>query len=128
MVPVLIILGSILVLIIDFIVAKEFKSIASLKGYNDNKYFWYTFLFGPCGMLMIIALPQSGIAAEVDIRKTNLEDKSKSSTQSSFEKRMQASAVIPKLDEHGKAVCPICGTAQNKTNEMCYSCGTLFKK
>ena len=34
---------------------------------------------------------------------------------------------LPVVDENGKLICPSCGTAQNKTNEMCYFCGTKFK-
>lgn len=47
-------------LIIDYIFAREFQSIVIEKGYgfiDSRKYFWYTFLFGIAGMLLVIALP-----------------------------------------------------------------------
>lgn len=54
----LIILGSIAVIVIWVFVALEFRKIAAMKGHDEAKYFWWTFLMGPVGMLMVIALPQ----------------------------------------------------------------------
>lgn len=39
------------------IIAMEFQSVAHDKGYTGSKYYWYPFLFGIFGMLLIIALP-----------------------------------------------------------------------
>ena len=39
------------------IIAKQFADIAELKGHNGNPYFWFTFILGAVGMLMVIALP-----------------------------------------------------------------------
>ena len=51
----------IVMLVIGFFVAKEFQNIAEQKGHGDSsKYFWYTFLLAPYGMLMVIALPDRG--------------------------------------------------------------------
>ena len=47
----------IIVLIIDYIIAKKFSDIAEMKGHKGSTYFWFTFLFGSVGMLMVIALP-----------------------------------------------------------------------
>ena len=55
----LIILGSIAVIVFWVFVALEFRKIAAMKGHNKAKYFWWTFLVGPVGMLMVIALPQN---------------------------------------------------------------------
>ena len=44
-------------LLIYLITASEFKSIAEMKGHSSSKYFWYSFLFGPAGWCMVIALP-----------------------------------------------------------------------
>lgn len=51
------ILGAVVLLIADYFIATQFSEIAEMKGYYDRKYFWYTFLFGIAGMLMVIALP-----------------------------------------------------------------------
>ena len=47
----------IIALIIDYIIAKKFSDIAEMKGHYGGTYFWFTFLFGLVGMLMVIALP-----------------------------------------------------------------------
>ena len=53
-----------IILIINFFVATEFSSIAEEKGYESKSYFWYTFLLGIVGMLMVIALPDRGQTKE----------------------------------------------------------------
>ena len=53
----LIFLGAIIFLAILAYVAMEFRRIAALKGHNEIRYFWWTFLLGPVGMLMVVALP-----------------------------------------------------------------------
>ena len=47
----------IIALIIDYVIAKKFADIAEMKGHEGNTYFWFTFLLGVVGMLMVIALP-----------------------------------------------------------------------
>ena len=49
--------GIVIALIIDYVIAKKFEEIAEMKGHIGSTYFWFTFLFGPIGMLMVIALP-----------------------------------------------------------------------
>lgn len=44
-------------IIVAYYVSKEFEKIAEMKGYYDRRYFWWTFLLGAVGMLMVIALP-----------------------------------------------------------------------
>ena len=52
------ILGGIGGLVVWIFVALEFQKIAAMKGYDEAKYFWWTLLLGPVGMLMVVALPQ----------------------------------------------------------------------
>ena len=55
----LIFLGAIAVIVPgSTFVAAEFRRIAAMKGYDEARYFWWTFLVGPVGMLMVVALPQ----------------------------------------------------------------------
>jgi hypothetical protein len=49
----------IIALIINYIIAKKFEEIAEMKGHVGNTYFWFTFIFGLVGMLMVIALPNN---------------------------------------------------------------------
>ena len=56
----LIILGSILLLWILYLIAKEFYKVAQEKGYSEKKYLWLPFLLGMIGYLLVIALPDRG--------------------------------------------------------------------
>ena len=47
----------ILMVIICIVVAISAKEIAIMKGHTDKKYFWYTLLFTPYGLALVIALP-----------------------------------------------------------------------
>lgn len=53
----LIIVGALVVIAIAAFAASEFKRIAEMKGHAGGKYFWWSFLLGPVGMLMVVALP-----------------------------------------------------------------------
>ena len=44
-------------LAVAYYAAKEFERIAAMKGFVDQKYFWWSFLMPPVGMLMVVALP-----------------------------------------------------------------------
>lgn len=52
-----IVISAIAFVVLSFFVAREFEDIAEMKGYYEKKYFWWTFLLGPIGMLMVVALP-----------------------------------------------------------------------
>ena len=60
----LIFLGAILVIVLWYFVGKEFQRIAAMKGHEETRYFWWTFLLGPVGMMMVVALPQKATAPE----------------------------------------------------------------
>lgn len=49
--------AAIIVIAIDYFVAKKFYEIACEKGYDDWCYFWYSFLLSGVGYAMVIALP-----------------------------------------------------------------------
>ena len=61
----LIILGSILLLWILYLIAKEFYKVAQEKGYSEKKYLWLPFLLGMIGYLLVIALPDRGNTPKV---------------------------------------------------------------
>lgn len=54
---VIIFFAAILVLVIQWIIAKEFAEAAADKGYTESKYFWYCFLFSIAGYMLVMALP-----------------------------------------------------------------------
>ena len=51
-------IGAMAGFVIWVCVAYEFWHIAAMKGHNKVRYFLWTLLLGPVGMLMVIALPQ----------------------------------------------------------------------
>ena len=50
-------LAIIIAIIVDWFVATKFAEIAQMKGHEGNTYFWFTFILGIVGMLMVVALP-----------------------------------------------------------------------
>lgn len=46
--------------------AWEFLHIAEMKGYKQMKYFWWTLLFLPIGISMVIALPNKNASAKLE--------------------------------------------------------------
>ena len=48
---------ALVALVIFGLVAYEFYIIAVMKGHDESKYFWISFLFPLAGWLMVIALP-----------------------------------------------------------------------
>lgn len=57
MVIALIILAAIILLGLDYIIAREFSMIANRKGFHGSRYLWWSFFLGLVGWLMVAALP-----------------------------------------------------------------------
>lgn len=57
----------IVAIVIDYVIAKKFADIAEMKGHEGGTYFWFTFLFGVVGMLMVVALPNATTIKVKDI-------------------------------------------------------------
>ncbi len=51
-------------IIVGALSGTEFSKIAEMKGYQDNRYFWWSFLLGPVGWAMVIALPDRSTQAK----------------------------------------------------------------
>lgn len=69
----IIILGAITVIILQYFIGKEFRRIASMKGHGEARFFWWTFLCGPIGMLMVTALPdQSAVSSAAPVIRDEL--------------------------------------------------------
>ena len=54
------ILIPVILLVINWFVAKQFHEIAKMKGYPERKYLWWCFWLGVVGYLMVVALPNRG--------------------------------------------------------------------
>ena len=46
---------------VNYLIASEFLNVAKQKGYSDGKYYWFCFLFGVAGYLLVIALQNKNI-------------------------------------------------------------------
>ena len=68
------IIGIIIGLVICWAAAEEFCKIAEMKGYPERKYFWWSFLIPPFGMLMVVALPDRRIGAAPAAQQTQPDD------------------------------------------------------
>ena len=66
-VVVLSVIVLIISIIIDYLLAKEFYSVAISKGYKDKKYFWYSYIFLFAGYLLVVALPDKNNKTEKNI-------------------------------------------------------------
>ena len=71
------IICAVIVLIINYIIAQKFSDIAEMKGHEGSTYFWFTFIFGLIGMLMVIALPNE---KTVTVQNKPIESSSPEST------------------------------------------------
>ena len=52
-----------LALVLDYFVAREFYKVAVMKGWAEQKYFFFAFFLTLIGYLLITALPDRGGAA-----------------------------------------------------------------
>ena len=52
---------------VNYLFASEFSKIAKQKGYSDGKYYWYCFLFGIVGYLLVIALQNKNTIQNNDV-------------------------------------------------------------
>lgn len=82
----------VVVLVINGVIAMKFADIAGMKGHDVSPYFWYTFLLGIVGMLMVVALP------DINTPKTGTQSPSQASGQtfSRFESPSYHSVSAPK--------------------------------
>lgn len=47
----------VLVLLVNYLIAREYQRIATQKGFPGWRYFWWCFLMGIVGYIMVAALP-----------------------------------------------------------------------
>ena len=66
--------------ILAWMFGDAFRDIAEMKGHEGRKYFWWTFILGPVGMMMVIALPD--MYARHEQQPTNSTQNTNQQTQS----------------------------------------------
>ncbi len=137
-----IILGVLVALVFEYIVASKFSEIAEMKGHSGRTYFWYTFLFGFCGMLMVVALPnvkeaESGMGTQNNATVNNADIFSSLSnrahsqsikteqTSTNQDTNAQELPITAEIN-NGLKICPKCGLSQRVDRTVCWSCGQRF--
>ena len=80
---------AIVYFILAGIIGVAFRDIAEMKGHEGRQYFWWTFILGLVGMMMVIALPDLYARPE----KQSVQTGQSSSQQS------QSNNTTPKHDE-----------------------------
>lgn len=143
-----IILGVFLALIINLIIASEMKTIVEEKGYSDSrKYFWYAFLFGIAGCIIVIALPNkkqidlleelvkkntaSGNSSPTAKQRTNSAQPTNSSKPKDppeFEIPRNKQSVTAIIVDNDHIQCPNCGFIQDINRSVCWECGTKLNR
>ncbi len=127
----------IIALIIGYIIAQKFSDIAEMKGHEGGTYFWFTFLFGLVGMLMVIALPNE---TKNDICDFSKEEKTVLYTNSAKIEHKESlvpqnnkddnssKSVQPSIKENNIIVCPLCNFEQPANRKVCWHCGAKFEE
>ncbi len=100
------------IIVVWAFVALTFQDIAGEKGFYEKKYFWWTFLFGIVGCLMVAALPDRGYYAR-SMKNINGDSGKKPTTDLAYEER---------LLNNGGWKCPSCQKVNPESVTTC-RCG-----
>ena len=137
------ILVGVIYLVVWYYISVEFAKAAEEKGFGFSKYFWYTFVFGLAGILLIIALPNRRLVAAIHELRTEKEGKPAAPVGG------EAPVVKPLLKEaacadgekidnsaqtvrcsgtgDGTVTCPLCNFEQPGNRKVCWHCGAKFE-
>ena len=107
-------LGIVIALVIDYVIARRFADIAEMKGHEGNTYFWFTFLLGVVGMLMVIALP---VETKDENHKTELHPA----------KDIWANVQVNAANAQATKRCPHCLEMVKVVSNKCEMCGKEIK-
>lgn len=142
----LIVAAVILIVIISYFIASEMQDIAVRKGYESKCYFWFSFLFGLPGWIMVAALPNQNIQYLLtEMNKSMKQDQNnkKAPFVTASEQRPVQSTETEKtesasLDRNTSALvvpagkemirCTGCGHVQKNNRTVCWECGAKLIK
>ena len=127
-------LGIVIALIIDYVIAKKFEEIAEMKGHEGSTYFWFTFMFGVVGMLMVIALPNTKVPPvfnssekkDVPITINSAPTPKITTNETHNTSNVQCEAIAVACSD-GSIICPKCGLKQRDNRTVCWNCGQKFE-
>ena len=121
-------------ILLSIAIAIEFQNIASMKGHDSRRYFWWTFFFLPIGALMVIALPninpagKPGAKAVPDTYVPKVTNALGPTVKIADPSKPTASVAPVLLAEEDSIVCPACGCKQKAGRTVCWNCGAKFEK
>ena len=122
--------GLVISLVVSILVAKKFADIAEMKGHAGSEYFWWVFLTGILGILMVIALPNENATFNQYVTYDKPKDTPRPQVETyaiSTEKDPNKhNAPMAANFVNGEKVCPKCGQPQRSDRRVCWSCGQHF--
>ena len=119
-----------LAILIMYAAAEAFYDVACMKGHEDRKYFWWSFLLPAIGYLLVIALPNVKKDQPSQWSETAAASEADHGAESAVNAgAAEAIAVCRKPDaDEGQIVCPNCGQKQKEDRAVCWKCGVRFIK
>lgn len=105
---------AIAVIVIYYLIAREFYNIACQKGHYKKRYLWIPFFFSIIGYCMVIALPDRGSEKEKNfIAEPN---------------PVVSKSVSASIDNSNDVICcNYCGTDNPKGAKICKKCHKPIK-
>ena len=143
-------------LVVDYVIAAEMEQIAESKGCEmPKRYFWYSFMCGLPGWLMVVALPNKRIedllvavgngeeqennktlmssSTVLDVKEVQLSEADGELTispnvQNLHEKNAKkySNTTAAVSAERGDIKCSQCGTIQKNNRTVCWKCGSAL--
>ena len=109
-------------LLISFIFADKFASLAEDKGYAKSGYFWLCFFLGTVGYIMVAALPDLTLHDKLNQLLKNSEPTS-SGTPKPYSPPPSRRPISTESAPEGMWKCRHCGTNNKDAYGQCKGCG-----
>lgn len=106
------VIGGLLAIGCNVLIAFQFNRIAHRKGYRNDTYFWQCFFFGLAGWLMVVALPLESDAEEDD--------------EPEIEEETDDKNVSFAVKDVKTKICPYCKQPNAVGNTHCAKCDAPF--
>ena len=127
------IFAIILAIVIQIVLANVFANIAEDKGHSKTAYFWTCLLLGTIGYMMVAALPDLNLQAEVEYLRDEFSKFTRNNacaqesvTQNVVTKKNEPKKVVVNTSvlEDGVWICNACGRRNTKGSTACWNCKT----
>ena len=124
---ILVILAALL--LVNYVIANEFYSIAKDKGYHENRYFLFCFLLGFVGYIMVCALPDRSESVYAHQQSNSFTNSVPTPPATNYIKP-QAPVTNPTRNaptppQVGTWTCGKCGASNSTNYSQCKKCGSF---